>query len=218
MNTTKHINIVDLPSWNNGPRVLLPLPLPTQPILSAKIALQQTGLPERHLRVSLGNRTQSQYFLERSLQYPFRRIQLVPCLFPGIILRTQILKILGSPSIVIVVIKFRAIRLIVTNSFSSPLLATNNQAKLDAGDTACAYILGNLMTDLQQLNNVAGQWNNKLEGNQSEDKDPILQTTSQIQMGLMKLSRENHWQSMMVCSTWMKKYQKITFQVQTKRI
>ena len=49
--------------------------------------------------------------------------------------------------------------------------ATNNQAKLDDCNADCAYIVKNLMTQLQQLDNVAQQRNKKSKGDQSEDKD-----------------------------------------------
>jgi hypothetical protein len=81
------------------------------------------------------------------------------------------LKSAGSPCITIVIIKFRANRLIVTKLFSSPLLTNNNQAKQDTCNTACAYIVRNLMTKLEQLGNITGQWNDKPKEEQVEDKD-----------------------------------------------
>ena len=55
--------------------------------------------------------------------------------------------------------------------FLRPFFTTNKQANRNACDVAYAYITENLMTELQQLNNVAGQWNNTSEGDQSEDED-----------------------------------------------
>ena len=90
LNNTKHINIVDIPPQNTKPRVMPPLPLTTQPTLPNKLSLQRTSLPERNIRVTLGNQTQSQYFSERSLQNPFRCIQLAPHIFSGVIMGMQI--------------------------------------------------------------------------------------------------------------------------------
>ena len=77
----------------------------------------------------------------------------------------------GSPCITVVMIKFRANGLIVTKSFSSSLLTTNNQAKLDACNVACVYIVKNLMTGLQQLDDVDGRWNAESKDDQLKDGD-----------------------------------------------
>jgi hypothetical protein len=161
MNTTTYINIVDLHQANNEPRVILFLPAPTQTILPNDIVLQHIGLLGRPLGVSLGITTQSQYFFKRSVQHPFGYIQLGPCIFTITILRTQILKNLSSLCITMVIIKFRANGLIVTTSFSSPLFATSNQAKVNSCNADCAYIVRKLMNELQQLDNVTGQKNDK---------------------------------------------------------
>ena len=58
------------------------------------------------------------------------------------------MKSAGSPCITIIIIKFRANGPLVTKSFSSTLLTANNQANQDAYNTACAYIVRNLMTEL----------------------------------------------------------------------
>ena len=108
-----------------------------------------------------------------TVQNPFRCIQLAPCLFPGIILGTQTLKSSGFPCITGFVIKFRASGLIITKSFSNPLFTTNTQAKLSTCNAVCAYIVRNIMTELQQLNSVGVQWNSKSEGDQFENKDSM---------------------------------------------
>ena len=81
------------------------------------------------------------------------------------------LKSAGSPYITILIIKFQANRLIVTALFSSPLLTNNNQAKQDACNTACAYIVRNRISKLEQLGNMTSQWNDGPKEEQSEDKD-----------------------------------------------
>ena len=54
------------------------------------------------------------------------------------------------------------------NAVYIPLLTTENQTKQDACASACAYIVENLMTELEQLSIIAGQWNNK-----PKDKKPV---------------------------------------------
>ena len=63
-----------------------------------------------------------------------------------------------------VIIKFRANKLIVTKSFSSPLFTTLNSAKLNAFNAACDYIVTHFMTELQLQDNFAIQ-----RGNRSKD-------------------------------------------------
>ena len=72
---------------------------------------------------------------------------------------------------IVVIIRFRANGSIVKTLFSIPLLTTSNQAKQDACASACAYIVRNLMTELEQLEDVVDQWNNKHREDQSNDKD-----------------------------------------------
>ena len=73
---TNTVNIVyfppqNFPPPNNKPQVLLPLPAPTQSSLSNEIVLRQIEVQERNLRVSLGNRTQSQDFSKNMVQHSF---------------------------------------------------------------------------------------------------------------------------------------------------
>lgn len=73
------------------------------------------------------------------------------------------------------IIKFKLNELIFTKSFLGPLFVTFCPAKLNACGTVCAYIVTNIVTKLQQLDNVTLQLDDGSDDDQLGDKDSNLE-------------------------------------------
>ena len=89
MKTSLNANVMDF--LLNEPPFLHPLP-PTQANLPQEIVLHETGIQEDNPHIRLGDRPQSQYFMEKLNLDPFRCIMFAPRIFPQKILGTQVLK------------------------------------------------------------------------------------------------------------------------------
>jgi hypothetical protein len=80
-----------------------------------------------------------------------------------------------SPGIALAINKFKTNKHIFIKSFPSSICTTFCLAKLDACGAACAYIITNLMTDIQQLDNIDRQLDDGSEDDRSEDEDSNLE-------------------------------------------
>ena len=110
----------------------------------------------------------------------------IPWIFWG----TEVLKGLSPPYVAMVIIKFRANRLIVAKFFSSPLFTSLNPAKCNACNAACDYIGTHLMSEPQQQDNVTIQQDDGSKDDQSEDDDSNVEDDISAPDGINIISEE----------------------------
>ena len=135
MNTGPNTNVVDFTL--HKPPILLPLPR-IQSTLPHELVLVRATILEVNLHMRMDGRTQSGCFAQKSVTHLFRCILIAARLFPQKISGTKVLETRSISYAARVLIKYRADKLTLTKSFSSPIFDTFNLAKLDACSAACA--------------------------------------------------------------------------------